>query len=48
MRRILVLVLKEQGPTTSALQLAGKSVGKFAKGPTDLSTNKEHLDGFGQ
>jgi hypothetical protein len=47
-RRGLRLVFNEQKPTRSALELAGKSVGKFKKGPKDLSTNKKHLEGFGQ
>jgi len=33
---------------TSALRLAGKSVGRFRKGPKDLSTSKQHLTGFGE
>ena len=32
----------------SALALAGDLVGCFAGGPTDLSSNLRHLDGFGQ
>jgi hypothetical protein len=43
----LRMVFKEQGPGRSALDLAGKSAGKFRKGPKDLSTNKKHLKGFG-
>jgi hypothetical protein len=31
----------------SALDLAGKSAGRFSGGPRDLSTNPKHLDGFG-
>ena len=47
-RHGLELVLKERRPATSALQLAGRSAGKFKKGPKDLSTNKKHLEGFGK
>lgn len=32
----------------SALQLAGASVGRFKKGPSDLSANRKHLEGFGE
>lgn len=32
----------------SALELAGRSSGRFAGGPKDLSTNKEHLAEFGR
>lgn len=32
----------------SALELAGASVGRFEGGPRDLSTNRDHLDGFGE
>jgi len=31
-----------------ALTLAGRSVGRFNKGPKDLSSNKKHLEGFGE
>lgn len=31
----------------SALAVAGRSVGRFKKGPRDLSTNRIHLEGFG-
>jgi hypothetical protein len=47
LRRGLRLLLQEQRPARSALDLAGASVGKFRKGPNDLSTNKKHLEGFG-
>jgi Arc/MetJ-type ribon-helix-helix transcriptional regulator len=47
-RRGLRLVSQKVGRRTSALQLAGKSVGRFRKGPTNLSTSKEHLAGFGE
>jgi hypothetical protein len=32
----------------SALDLAGSSAGRFAGGPSDLSTNPRHLDRFGE
>ena len=32
----------------SALELAGPGVGRFKKGPRDLSTNRKHLEGFGE
>ena len=32
----------------SALEVAGKLVGKYSGGPRDLSSNKKHLEGFGQ
>jgi hypothetical protein len=32
----------------SARDRAGSSVGRFTRGPRDLSTNKKHLDGFGE
>lgn len=32
----------------SALEVAGRSSGRFAGGPKDLSTNKEHLAEFGR
>jgi hypothetical protein len=47
LRRGLRLVREELGKRRSALQLAGKSAGKFAGGPKDLSTNKKHLAEFG-
>jgi hypothetical protein len=47
-RRGLQLILQEQRPARSALDLAGSSIGKFRKGPKDLSTNKKHLTGFGE
>ena len=47
-RRGLRLVLKEVGRKPSALDLAGSSVGKFGKGPKDLSRNRKYLAGFGQ
>jgi len=47
-RRGLELVADEQGRRTSALALAGRSVGRFKKGPKDLSTNRKRLEGFGE
>ena len=47
-RRGLQLVAKEEGRRPSALQLAGRSVGRFRKGPKDLSTNRKHLEGFAE
>ena len=47
-RRGLRLILREVKPRKTALQLAGRCVGKFKKGPADLATNKKHLSGFGE
>lgn len=47
-RRGLQLVAKEDARRRSALELAGTSVGRFKKGPKDLSTNRKHLEGFGE
>ena len=47
-RRGLHLVAQEERQRRSALDLAGASVGKFKKGKPDLSTNRKHLDGFGE
>jgi hypothetical protein len=47
-RRGLKLVAEEEGRQRSALDLAGRSVGRFKKGPRDLSTNKKHLEGLGE
>ena len=46
-RRGLRLMQRELGHTRSALELAGRSAGKFKKGPKDLSIDARHLDGFG-
>jgi hypothetical protein len=46
-RRGLHLVFRALDTGPSALARAGRSVGKFKKGPADLSTNKKHLEGFG-
>jgi Arc/MetJ-type ribon-helix-helix transcriptional regulator len=47
-RRGLRLVAREERRRRSALDLAGRSVGRFRKGPHDLSTNRKHLEGFGK
>jgi hypothetical protein len=47
-RRGLYLVEQEIGRSPNALQVAGRSVGKFKKGPADLARNKKHLAGFGK
>ena len=47
-RRGLQLVAQEERRRRSALDLAGSSVGRYKKGPRDLSTNRRHLDGFGK
>jgi hypothetical protein len=47
-RRGLQLVAAEASRRRSALDLAGPGVGRFKKGPRDLSTNRKHLEGFGQ
>jgi hypothetical protein len=46
-RRGLRLVAQEEQGRPSALDLAGPSVGRFKRGPRDLSTNGRHLAGFG-
>jgi hypothetical protein len=47
-RRGLRLVHEAVKKRPSALDLAGKSTGKFKKGPADLSTNTKHLEGLGK
>jgi hypothetical protein len=47
-RRGLQLVAQEERQRRSALDLAGRSVGRFKNGPRDLSTNRKHLAGFGE
>lgn len=42
------LVERELISQPSALDRAGRSVGRFASGPSDLSTNRRHLEHFGQ
>lgn len=46
-RRGLQLVAQQERQRRSALDLAGGSVGRFKKGPRDLSTNRKYLEGFG-
>jgi Arc/MetJ-type ribon-helix-helix transcriptional regulator len=48
LRRGLQLVAQEERRQRSALDLAGRSVGRFTKGPRDLSTNRKHIEGFGE
>jgi hypothetical protein len=48
LRRGLRLVAEELRARPSALDVAGRSVGKFKKGPKDLATNRKHLEGFGE
>jgi hypothetical protein len=36
------------GAARTARDVAGDSVGRFANGPRDLSTNGRHLEGFGR
>lgn len=47
-RRGLQLVAAEERRRRSALQLAGRGVGRFKNGPRDSSTNRTHLEGFGE
>jgi hypothetical protein len=47
-RRGLQLAVQEERRKRSALELAGRSVGRFRKGPADLSANRTHLEGFGK
>lgn len=39
---------KTTAPFVSALDQAGDLVGCFSGGPSDLSSNPHHLDGFGR
>ena len=48
LRRGLQLVAQEERGRRSALELAGRSVGRFKKAPRDLSSNRTHLEGFGE
>jgi hypothetical protein len=48
LRRGLRLVSEELRARPSALDVAGRSVGKFKRGPKDLATNRKHLEGFGE
>ncbi len=47
-RRGLQLVAEEEGRRRNALELAGRSVGRFKNGPHDLSTNARQMEGFGE
>ena len=47
-KRGLRLVHEQVRPRRSALEVAGRLVGKYSGGPKDLSTNKKHLDDFGR
>ena len=47
-REGLYLMRRQLEGKRTALEVAGRSAGKFAGGPKDLSTNKEHLAGFGR
>ncbi len=47
-RRGLRLVAEAESRQYSALDVAGRSVGRFRKGPRDLSTSRKHLRGFGE
>jgi hypothetical protein len=47
-RRGLRLVAEEESRQRSALELAGRSVGRFRGGAKDLSTSPRHLEGFGE
>jgi hypothetical protein len=42
------LAERELGSHASALDLAGRSVGRFPGGPPDLSMSRRHLEGFGR
>ncbi|MCM3881704.1 MAG: hypothetical protein ND807_16470 [Vicinamibacterales bacterium] len=44
----LQLAAEQHRRPPSALDLAGRSVGRFRTGPKDLSTNRRHLEGFGK
>lgn len=46
--RGLHLVAQEERQRPSALALAGRSGGRYKSGPRDLSTNRKHLEGFGE
>lgn len=43
-----LLYQKEVKPTKNALEAAGDAVGCFDSGIGDLSTNKKHMEGFGE
>jgi hypothetical protein len=42
------LAAEELARKPTAAALAGASVGRFRKGPRDLSANPRHLEGFGR
>lgn len=46
-RRGLHLVAEEERRRRSALDCAGRSAGRFKKGPRDLSSSPKHLEEFG-
>ena len=46
-RRGLQLVAQQERRRRSALDLAGRSVGRFKRGPRTLSSHAKHLEGFG-
>jgi len=48
LRRGLRLVSRKLAALPSALEVAGRSVGKFKTGPRDLATGRKHLEGFGE
>jgi hypothetical protein len=47
-RRGLQLVADEERRRRSALAVAGRSVGRFKKGPRDLSASQKPFEGFGE
>ena len=47
-RQALRALRHEVGRQPSALDRAGKSAGRFRRGPRDLSTNPRHLAEFGK
>lgn len=47
-RRGLRLVQENLGAVRTALDVAGRSAGKFGGGPRDLSRHPKHLEGFGR
>ena len=48
LRQGLELLAAAELHRPSALDAAGRSVGRFTGGPKDLSTNSGHLAGFGE
>lgn len=46
-RRGLHLVVQAERQRASALDLAGTSVGRFTRGPRDLSADSRHFEDFG-